>query len=225
MKLNRMLLLLVALPLAACGEGFLEQDIPEGEHGWYSPQSVVTYEDSVKANPEALKAIYQELVQLTYRVEDLERDKTLLENRVVTLESELGAMVMVPENIQYLSEHMRYSSFNNEIRIHGINLIVSDGEFEACDSDECTGTGNIIVGGDEITIAETASNNLIIGREHTVNESGSFVSGIQNTINGAYGSICGGLGNEVAAPNASIGGGSGLTNHQEAQWVDGASTL
>ena len=78
---------------------------------------------------------------------------------------------------------------------------------------------------DCVELSGALHNNLIVGREHTVNESGSFVSGVQNTINGAYGSICGGLGNEVAAPNASIGGGSGLTNHQESQWIDGASAL
>ena len=124
----------------------------------------------------------------------------------------------------YITQLQQYISITEEtVLIRGANLqVVSGGGSTAT---AVNGTGNIIIGYDEDNYAgdadKSGSHNLVVGKGHTYSSYGGIVSGLYNSITGAYSSVSEGVSNTASGIASSVSGGDDNTASGDRASVSG----
>ena len=123
-----------------------------------------------------------------------------LEARIVALEAKLANVVIDGNTLAGLSgPHFIFS---------GVNVHVRNGSAQ---SDTTNGVGNIIVGYNESTFADstrrTGSHNLVIGQEHEYSRYNGMVAGFNNRLEGVHSTVSGGSMNAAIGAASSVAGG------------------
>ena len=160
---------------------------------------------------------------LLERVTALEQQNQEMAQQIATLEE------YRKESIQKEERRLQESCILEDNRPAGLLIV------EGCDlqirsgggrTDAITGTGNIILGYNELesqSTARTGSHNLVIGTGHQYRSHSGIVSGRSNSINAAAGSILGGFGNSVDGEASTISGGQGNTVRAQIGHISGGS--
>ena len=87
-----------------------------------------------------------------------------------------------------------------------------------------TGTGNLIVGWDEMGAGQrTGNNNLVCGDRNNFTSNGCFVAGYFNTVSNNFASVSGGTINTASGQYASVSGGQQNTVNADCGWSAGGS--
>jgi hypothetical protein len=103
------------------------------------------------------------------------------------------------------------------VKLTGANLQVASGPKEA----ETNGTGNVVVGADESPLAQTGSNNLVLGGFQDFTSYGGILGGLDNAVTAPYASVSGGGGNTASGTFASVSGGGSNTASAELAAISG----
>ena len=141
-----------------------------------------------------------------------------LPERLITLETKIEAQqvrdvmrVRLEAELLNRVSCIAVKSGTNDFYFEGCNVHVRNG---AGQTDSLNGFGNLIVGYNEDKSVSppspkdrTGSHNLVVGRDHTYSSYGGFVAGENNSIEGRYASVSGGLRNSAIGSNSSVGGG------------------
>jgi hypothetical protein len=137
-----------------------------------------------------------------------------LQQRLADLEEELLLTQEVLLDLQETLAHVRMEEgelnglAGPHLIIEGCNLHVRNAaEF----TDEINGTGNLIVGYNEIVFGapvRTGSHNLVVGPGHSFTSWGGFVAGINNSVTGTSAAVSGGFQNVASGSRASVSGGA-----------------
>lgn len=113
-----------------------------------------------------------------------------------------------------------------DLTITGVNVHIVSGSGATDDQGQLTGLGNLIIGYDarrgpdpldgqhysgktfdRLNNARSGSHNLILGDGNSYSSFGGLVAGRNNTLDGGYASVSGGLENSVLSAYGFIGGG------------------
>ena len=122
-----------------------------------------------------------------------------------------------------LKNYLTVDPITHKVIFSGANVFIQSGSGSTNDDGSITGLGNLIVGYDENTGAQTklGSHNLIVGGNHSYSSYGGFVAGDTNTISGPYATVTGGKLNSATGDAASVSGGYGNTAGGEQASVGG----
>jgi hypothetical protein len=89
------------------------------------------------------------------------------------------------------------------VKLTGANLQVASGPKEA----ETNGTGNVVIGTDELPGTQTGSNNLVLGIHQEFTSYGGILASQLNSITAPFGSVLGGERNKASGEGAAVNGG------------------
>jgi hypothetical protein len=104
------------------------------------------------------------------------------------------------------------------IQFSGVNVQVVNGEGKTASTN---GEGNLVIGYDEGSAAQTGSHNLILGEEQTVTSYGGIVGGSFNSITAPGASVLSGTSNTASGPFAVVLTGSTNRAKGTHSWVGG----
>jgi len=150
------------------------------------------------------------LKSLATKVAALQKQVTTQKAKIKTLSTQLTAAQSVLALAPYVSldPNAENGVAGPNIVFQGANVTVRSSQTNG----DGTGTGNLIVGWDEVpspapSPLRTGDNNLVCGNDNNFTSSGGFVAGYLNTVSGAEASVSGGRLNVASDQCSSISGG------------------
>ena len=129
--------------------------------------------------------------------------------------AELTTLNKILPHIAYVAEGIDKKP---TIQFSGTNLQIINGEGKTATAN---GEGNLIIGYDETTKAQTGSHDLIVGVEQGYTSYGSLLAGFGNIATGPYASVTGGLRSTASGEYASVSGGNDNKASAESAWTGG----
>ncbi|MBF6619218.1 MAG: hypothetical protein ITG02_03190 [Patulibacter sp.] len=144
------------------------------------------------------------LKAITDRLDALESDNAALRTQVAELQTRFAGVSR--------------SSDAKTLTLEGMNLQITNGEGT---TDTTNGTGNLIVGYNEVPGTQTGSHNLVVGDQHTFSSFGGLLVGLDNSItrewstalgssndaSGFASAVTGGYSNEASGSSSAVTGG------------------
>lgn len=163
--------------------------------------------DAVKSavddNDNRITALEAAITAMQTRITDLETENDDLRARLEVVES--NSVLALDGVLSYGIDHSGY----DVALFEGVNVQIVNGS--GTTSGSVTGTGNLVIGYNEIRgagDARTGSHNLIVGQQNNYLSYGGIVSGYVNSISNYYASVIGGRLNQATGDSTVVSGGS-----------------
>ncbi len=173
--------------------------------------AVAANESNITDNTDAIadKADASDVSDNANRIDAVQTD--VLENvdAIATMSGNMSSNADAIGELQTLTQDMTREEINDamSVRFDGVNVHVRNG---AGSQSEINGTGNLIVGYDEVSaedLNQTGSHNLVVGADHSYTSHGGAVFGSGNSISSPYATVTGGQSNTASGDFSSVSGG------------------